>query len=105
MKDSYSGEHLLKCLGDIQASVALSFNKRNTEMMVFGKISASLALYLKPTITNLKDQIDSDLKLDSHIKALVKSSFFHMRQLAEIKPVLQRRDFEKVIHTFLNIWL
>jgi len=46
--------------------------------------------------------VDSDLKFDSQIKAVVKSSFFQLRQLAKIKPVLQRRHFETVIHAFVT---
>ena len=46
--------------------------------------------------------MDSDLKFDSQIKAVVKSSFFQLRQLAKIKPVLQRRHFETVIHAFVT---
>ena len=46
--------------------------------------------------------MDSDLKFDSQIKAVVKSSFFQLRQLAKIKPVLQRQHFEIVIHAFVT---
>lgn len=45
----------------------------------------SLAQHLKSTITNLGTKEDSDLKLDNQIKAVVESSFFHLRQLAKAK--------------------
>lgn len=28
-----------------------------------------------------------------------------MRQIAKLKPVLSKRDMEKVIHAFISIWL
>ena len=46
--------------------------------------------------------MDSDLKFDSQIKAVVKASFFQLRQRAKIKPVLQRKLFETVIHAFIT---
>ncbi len=77
--------------------------------MVFGGTTGTplvdlgaLAQYIKPTITNLGVKIDSDLKLDSQIRAVVKSSFFQLRQLAKIKPYLPRQHFETVIHAFVT---
>lgn len=53
-------------------------------------------------ITNLGVKIDADLKLDSQIRAVVKSSFFQLRQLAKVKPFLSRQHFETVIHAFVT---
>ncbi len=103
---------LLDCLDNIKARMALnflSFNENKTEVMVFGGTTGTplvdlgaLAQYIKPTITNLGVKIDSDLKLDSQIRAVVKSSFFQLRQLAKIKPYLPRQHFETVIHAFVT---
>ena len=78
--------------------------------MVFGGTSVtlpqvdlvSLAQYHEPIVNNLGVKVDSDLKFDSQIKAVVESSFFQLRQLAKIKPVLQRQQFETVIHAFVT---
>ena len=59
---------------------------------------SSLVQHIKPTITNLGVKIDVDLKLDSQIRAVVRSSYHHLRQLAKIKPILSRQQFETVIH-------
>ena len=88
----------------------LNFNEEKTEVMVFGGTSVtlpqvdlvSLAQYHEPIVNNLGVKVDSDLKFDSQIKAVVKSSFFQLRQLAKIKPVLQRQQFETVIHAFVT---
>ncbi len=73
---------LLDCLEDIKAWMSLnflSFNENKTEVMVFGGTTGTplvdlgaLAQYIKPTITNLGVKIDSDLMLNSQIRAVVK---------------------------------
>ena len=75
--------------------------------MVFGGATGtlpvdlgSLAQYIKPSIINLGVTLDPELKFNSQIKAVVKSSFFHLRQLAKIKPILSRQHYE--IHTFVT---
>lgn len=87
----------------------LKFNDKKTEVMVFGSPTEtpnvyvdSLAQYVKPTVTILGVKVDCDLKFENQIKAVVKSSFFHLRQLAKIKPVLSRQHFETVIHAFVS---
>lgn len=85
----------------------LHFNDNKTEVMVFGGTTGpvdlgSLAPYIKPSITNLGVKVDPELKFDSQIRAVVKSSFFHLRQLAKIKPILSRQHFETVIHAFVT---
>lgn len=52
-----------------------------------------LAQPMKPSITSLRVNMDSDLKPDSKIK-------IDLRQPAKIKPVLLRQRFETVIHAF-----
>ncbi len=110
--DTDSVTALLKCLDDIKAWMAfnfLNFNDNKTEVMFFGGTSGtplpdlgSLTQYMKPTITNLGVKMDPDLKLDSQIRSVIKSNFFHLRQLAEIKPILPRQHFETVIHAFVT---
>lgn len=78
-------------------------------MIVFGGTSVtspvdlgSLAQFAKPTVNNLGVKVDAELKFDSQIKAVVKTSFFQLRQLAKIKPFLHRQHFETVIHAFVT---
>ena len=44
----------------------------------------------------------SDFKMDRQIGAIVKASFFHLRQLAKVKPFLAQKHFETVIHAFIT---
>ncbi len=72
----------------------LRFNENKTEVMVFGGTTGTplvdlgaLAQYIKPNITNLGVKIDSDLKLDSQIRAVVKSSFFPIEAAGQNKAI------------------
>ena len=87
----------------------LHFNEKKTEAMVFSGSTVSplvdldyLEHYRRPIINNLGVKVDTDLRFDTQIKAVVKSSFFQLRQLAKIKPILQREHFEAVIHAFVT---
>jgi len=89
----------------------LHFNEKKTEVMDFSGSGisethlvdlGSLAQYHKQIIRNLEVKVDTGVKFDTQIKAVVKSSFFQLRQLAKIKPVLPRQHFETVIHAFLT---
>uniref|UniRef100_A0A671UVC7 Reverse transcriptase domain-containing protein n=1 Tax=Sparus aurata TaxID=8175 RepID=A0A671UVC7_SPAAU len=105
---------LLLCLEDIKAWMSLNFlkfNEKKTEVMIFGPSGSSepppvdlgpLAHYMKPTVSNLGFKMDSDFKLDRQIGAIVKSSFFYLRQLAKVKPILAQKHFETVIHAFIT---
>lgn len=90
-KDGISIKPLLTCLDDIKAWLALNFlnfNEKKTEVLVFGPsgpcesssdVLGSLEVYFKPVVTDLGFKLDSDFKLDNQIRAVVKSSFYHLR--------------------------
>ena len=113
-KEAFSLKPLLLCLDDIKTWMALNFlnfNEKKTEVMVFGPHSSCnppsvdlgpLAQYTKPTVSNLGFKMDSDFKLDRQISAVVKSSFFYLRQLAKVKPILTKKHLETVIHAFIT---
>ncbi len=44
---------------------------------------------------------DPELKFDKQINAVVKSCFFQIRSIARLKPILSRKDLEKVINAFV----
>lgn len=55
-----------------------------------------------PTITDLEVKIDADMKLNKHVGLVVKSSFFQLRQLSKLKPILSKQNFETVMHAFVT---
>ena len=109
-KDGICVNSLLKRVEDLKAWMALhflKFNESKTEVMVFSGTAETPPieigyLYKKSAITNLGVKVDADLKFDSQIRAVVKSSFYQLRQLAKIKPILPRKHFETVIHAFIT---
>uniref|UniRef100_A0A3P9BFF7 Reverse transcriptase domain-containing protein n=1 Tax=Maylandia zebra TaxID=106582 RepID=A0A3P9BFF7_9CICH len=113
-KDAISIKPLLTCLVDIKAWLArnfLNFNKKKTEVLVFGPsgpcesssvVLGSLEVYFKSVVTDLGFKLDSDFKLDNQIRAVVKSSFYHLRRLARLKSFLSRQHLETVIHAFIS---
>uniref|UniRef100_A0A8C5AN71 Reverse transcriptase domain-containing protein n=1 Tax=Gadus morhua TaxID=8049 RepID=A0A8C5AN71_GADMO len=110
--EAYSIKPLLDCLQDIKAWMSLNFlnfNEKKTEVMVFSGSGVSplvdlgyLEQFRRPILNNLGVKVDTDLKFDTQVKAVVKSSFFQLRQLAKIKPMLQRQHLEIVIHAFVT---
>ena len=54
-----------------------------------------LADFVRPTVSNLGFKMDSDFELDRQISAVVKSSFFQIRQLAKVKPFLMHQHFAR----------
>ncbi|XP_070399077.1 uncharacterized protein [Nothobranchius furzeri] len=61
-----------------------------------------LASHTKPSVRNLGVTFDPALTLDSHASSLVGSSFFHLRNVAKLSPILSRSELETVLHTFIS---
>uniref|UniRef100_A0A3Q3BY54 Reverse transcriptase domain-containing protein n=1 Tax=Haplochromis burtoni TaxID=8153 RepID=A0A3Q3BY54_HAPBU len=113
-KGGISIKPLMTCLDYIRAWLALNFlnfNEKKTELLVFGPSGpcesssvdlGPLEVYFKPVVTDLGFKLDSDFKLDNQIRAVVKSSFYHLRRLARVKSFLSRQHLETVIHAFIS---
>ncbi len=85
----------------------LHLNESKTEIIVFGPVSSSDTLKakfsqfkfdLKPHVKNLGYIIDSHFKMDKQVNSIVRSCFFHLRQISKIKPFLNFMDTKKIIH-------
>lgn len=61
-----------------------------------------LAQFVKSGVSNLGFKMDKDFKLEQQIGAVVKSSFYHLRQLAKVKPLLAQQHLETVMHAFIT---
>ncbi len=57
--------------------------------------------YCHDQIRNLGVVFDPELKFDKQVNAVVKSCFFQIRSIARLKPILSRKDLEKVINAFV----
>uniref|UniRef100_A0A8C6K7Z1 Reverse transcriptase domain-containing protein n=1 Tax=Nothobranchius furzeri TaxID=105023 RepID=A0A8C6K7Z1_NOTFU len=102
------------CLDSIKAWMAGSFlqlNEDKTEILICApdklvpKVRDSLgqlASHTKPSVRNLVVTFDPALTLDSHVSSLVRSSFFPLRNVAKLSPILSRSELETVLHTFIS---
>ncbi|XP_037548511.1 uncharacterized protein LOC119425058 [Nematolebias whitei] len=109
----HSLKQLLGCMAEVRAWMSLNFlhfNDKKTEVLLFKPSEGSnihadlgpLTEHLTETATNLGVRLDSDFKLDTQIKSVIKSSFFHLRQLAKVKPFLSQHHFQILIHAFIT---
>ncbi|XP_068571421.1 uncharacterized protein [Cebidichthys violaceus] len=104
---------LAKCIEQINNWMCQNFlqlNKDKTEVIVFGtkderlKVSAQLqSLMLKTTnkARNLGVFMDSDLNLNSHIKTITKSAYYHLKNISRIRGLMSQQDLEKLVHAFI----
>ena len=45
--------------------------------------------------------MDSDLNFSSHIKTVVKSAYYHLKNISRIKGLMSLQDLEKLVHAFI----
>ncbi len=92
----------------------LKFNSDKTEVILIGskavvsKLSGQLMdldgdLIMPSTkVRNLGVLIDSTLSFNDHIGKVVKTAFFHLRNIACIRSSLSQQDVETVTHAFVT---
>uniref|UniRef100_A0A669F551 Reverse transcriptase domain-containing protein n=1 Tax=Oreochromis niloticus TaxID=8128 RepID=A0A669F551_ORENI len=102
------------CLETIKGWVAdnfLQLNEEKTEVLVcaldrhvpnimnaLGHLSTSV----KSSIRNLGVTFDSALTLDVHVKSLVQSCCYHLRNISKLSPIVSHTELEIVIHAFIS---
>ncbi len=52
-------------------------------------------------VRNIGVLIDSTLSFNDHIGKVVKTAFFHLRNISRIRSSLSQQDVETVIHAFV----
>jgi len=105
---------ILECLNEVKAWMAMNFlylNESKTEFVLFASSDSAATVPVdlgclthdsSPVVTNLGVKLDGSLKLDAQINAVLKNSFFQLRQLAKVNPILSQHDFEILIHAFIT---
>ena len=46
--------------------------------------------------------MDPQLTFESHINHLCKTSFYHLRNISKLRPILSLSDSEKLVHAFIS---
>lgn len=96
-------ETLAECLEELKTQMVLNvlnFDQKKAEVIVFGPSVTGeacsvdigpVAQYIKLIVRSMIFRMDKNFRLDSQISALVKSSFFQLRQLAKIKKTFYQK--------------
>lgn len=108
---------LTDCIKEIKNWMTLNFlllNPDKTEVLLLGpnieknrndnpvvNIDGHLVIPAK-TVRNLGVVFDSVLSYDAHVCSIVKTSFFHLRNIAKLRSILSQGDAEKLVHAFIT---
>ncbi len=89
----------------------LQLNKEKTEVISFGnkdevlKVNAyhdSRGQTTKNKIKNIGVILETDLSFSSHVKAVTKSAYYHLKNIARIRCFVSSQDLEKLVHAFIT---
>ncbi len=89
----------------------LQLNKEKTEFMAFGnkdevlKVNAYLdsrGQTTKNQVKNLGVILETDLSFSSHVKAVTKSAYYHLKNIARIRCFVSSQDLEKLVHAIIT---
>ena len=108
---------LEKCISDIQSWMVtnkLQLNGSKTELVVlassyFSKQSRDFHLKIyndlispSDSAKNLGVLLDQHLNMETHVANMCKASYFHIRNIRSLKPILTHDAFIYVVHAFIT---
>ncbi len=56
----------------------------------------------KNQVRNLGVILETDLSFSSHVKAVTKSAYYHLKNIARIRCFVSSQDLEKLVHAFIT---
>ncbi len=107
-------DSLCQCIDEINSWMCQNFlqlNKEKTEVIAFGnkdevlKVNAYLdsrGQTTKNQVRNLGVILETDLSFSSHVKAVTKSTYYHLKNIARIRCFVSSHDLEKLVHAFIT---
>ncbi len=107
-------DSLCQCIDEINSWMCQNFlqlNKEKTEVIAFGnkdevlKVNAYLdsrGQTTKNQVRNLGVILETDLSFSSHVKAVTKSAYYHLKNIARIRCFVSSQDLEKLVHGFIT---
>ena len=112
--DTRPMDALFNCIQDIESWMAENFlqlNQDKTEVLVIGPEAQrekllpklqSLSFSPSPQVRNLGVIFDSELTFIPHIKNITKIGFYHLKNIARVRPILSRANTETLMHAFIT---
>uniref|UniRef100_A0A8C6NVU5 Reverse transcriptase domain-containing protein n=1 Tax=Nothobranchius furzeri TaxID=105023 RepID=A0A8C6NVU5_NOTFU len=112
--DSRPMDALFNCILDIKSWMAENFlqlNQDKTEVLVIGPEAQretplpklqSLSFNPSEQVKNLGLIFDSELTFIPHIKNITKIGFYHLKNIARVRPILSRANMETLMHAFIT---
>ncbi len=76
-------------LGGAEASASPSF-------------ALPMFITIKNQVRNLGVILETDLSFSSHVKAVTKSAYYHLKNIARIRCFVSSQDLEKLVHAFIT---
>ncbi len=109
-------DSLCQCIDEINSWMCQNFlqlNKEKTEVIAFGnkdevlKVNAYLdsrgqSQTTKNQVRNLGVILETDLSFSSHVKAVTKSAYYHLKNIARIRCFVSSQDLEKLVHAVIT---
>ncbi len=101
-------DSLCQCIDEINSWMCQNFlqlNKEKTELNAFGnkdevlKVNAYLdskGQTANNQVKNLGLILETDLSFSSHVKAVTKSAYYHLKNIARIRSFVSSQDLEKL---------
>ena len=105
---------LMSCISDIKSWMAENFlqlNRDKTEVILIGPEALrenylpklhSLSFTPADQVKNLGVIFDSGLNFIPHIKHITKTGFFHLKNIARVRPFLSHENTETLMHAFIS---
>lgn len=97
------------------AQIFLQLNEDKTEILVIGakapreKVVTQLKSLsqknIKPQAKNLGVIFDNKLNFDTNIMNVTKAAFYHLKNIATVRPFFSQADTERLMHAFISIRL
>ncbi len=81
----------------------LQLNKEKTEVIAFGNKDYVLKVnaYLDSR-GQTSGGLETDLSFSSHVKAVTKSAYYHLKHIARFRGFVSSQDLEKLVHAFIT---
>uniref|UniRef100_A0A669EXB8 Reverse transcriptase domain-containing protein n=1 Tax=Oreochromis niloticus TaxID=8128 RepID=A0A669EXB8_ORENI len=100
-----SFHYFRECMCEVKdwfKSNSLVLNEKKTEIVVFDSKIPRDQLCADDYASNLGILLDSSLKFDKQVSAVVRSSFNQLRLISKAKHYIPHNDLEKLIHAFVT---